>query len=113
MDMIAERLDSEKGELWHVKTLYFSDYWWRVNRHVPFCNRFLRSDGYAVRISIGYGFTEVFAFIDDNLIVTEGTKNEHMAKVREKLKTLVAANLQMKATSVSFHKAKLSGLDLN
>ena len=33
-------------------------------------------------------FREVFVFIDDILIVTKGTKDEHLDKVREILKTL-------------------------
>ena len=42
-------------------------------------------------------FREVFVFIDETLNVTKGTKSEHMAKLREILNTLDAANLQMKA----------------
>ena len=44
-------------------------------------------------------FREVFVFIDDILIVTKGTKNEHMTKVREILKVLDLANLQIMADS--------------
>ena len=42
-------------------------------------------------------FREVFVFIDDILIVTKGTKSEHLDKVREILKTLDDAELQLKA----------------
>ena len=42
-------------------------------------------------------FREVFVFIDDILIETKGTKNEHLDKVREILKTLDNAELQLKA----------------
>ena len=39
----------------------------------------------------------VFVYIDDILIVTSGTKQQHMNKVREVLKILHDANLQLKA----------------
>ena len=39
----------------------------------------------------------VFVYIDDVLIVTKGTKQEHLNKVREVMKILVEANLQLKA----------------
>ena len=48
-------------------------------------------------------FTEVFVFIDDILIVTKGTENGQMVKVREIPITLHVANL---------HTANLSGLGL-
>ena len=42
-------------------------------------------------------FKELFVFIDDILIVTEGTKKEHLDEVREILKTRDDAELQLKA----------------
>ena len=42
-------------------------------------------------------FREVFVFNDDILIVTKGTKSEHLTKVREILNVLDLANLQIKA----------------
>ena len=39
----------------------------------------------------------VFVYIDDLLIVTKGTKQEHLNKVRQVMKTLDEANLQFKA----------------
>ena len=42
-------------------------------------------------------FREVFVFIDDILIVTKGTKQDHSNKVREILKVHDEANLQLKA----------------
>ena len=39
----------------------------------------------------------VFVYIDDILIVTKGTKQQHMNKVREVLTILDDANLQLKA----------------
>ena len=39
----------------------------------------------------------VFVYIDDILIVTKGTKQEHVNKVKEVMKVLDDANLQLKA----------------
>ena len=39
----------------------------------------------------------VFVYIDDILIVMKGTKHEHLNKVREVMKILDEANLQLKA----------------
>ena len=39
----------------------------------------------------------VFVYIDDMLIVTKGTKSEHLNKVREVMKVLDETNLQLKA----------------
>ena len=39
----------------------------------------------------------VFVYVDDILIVTKGFKTEHLNKVREVMKVLDAANLQLKA----------------
>ena len=39
----------------------------------------------------------VFVYIDDILIVTKGTKHEHLNKVREVMKLLDETNLQLKA----------------
>ena len=41
-------------------------------------------------------FREVFVFIDDILIVTKGTKLEHMTKQQKKRKVLDLVNLQIK-----------------
>ena len=41
-------------------------------------------------------FRDVFVFIDDILIVTKGTKSDHLDKVREILKTLDDAELQLR-----------------
>ena len=58
-------------------------------------------------------FNEVFVFIDDILVVTKGTKTEHLAKVRELLKRLEAANIQLKAGNVNLQKKRLSDWDSN
>ena len=42
-------------------------------------------------------FREAFVLIDDILIVTKGTKSEHLNEVREILKTHDDAKLQLKA----------------
>ena len=47
-------------------------------------------------------FRDVFVFIDDNLIVTKGTKSEHLDKVREILKVMNEAKLQLKAGKCNF-----------
>ena len=47
-------------------------------------------------------FKEVFVFVDDILMVTKGTKNEHLDKVWEFLKTLDHAELQLKAGKCNF-----------
>ena len=39
----------------------------------------------------------VFVYIDDIIIVTKGTKNDHLNKAREVLKFLDKTNLQLKA----------------
>ena len=52
---------------------------------------------------------EVFVVIDDISIVTKGTKDENFYKVREILKPLDHAELQLKAGKCMFAKTKLSG----
>ena len=42
----------------------------------------------------------VFVYIDDFLIVTKGNKQEHVNKVREVLRFLDEANLQLKPENV-------------
>ena len=55
-------------------------------------------------------FREVFVFVDDILVVTKGTKNEHMAKVRERHKLLDAAILQTKAEKCTFAQSQIEWL---
>ena len=55
-------------------------------------------------------FREMFVFIDDILIVTKGTKQDHIEKVREILKTLDAAKLQLKARKCNFAKQEIEWL---
>ena len=49
-------------------------------------------------------FREVFVSIDDILIVTKGTKQEHLDKVREILKVIDDAELQLKEGKCNFAK---------
>ena len=57
-------------------------------------------------------FREVFVFIDDTLIVTitKGTKEEHLDKVREFLKTLDNAELQLKAGKCKIAQSEIEWL---
>ena len=49
-------------------------------------------------------FRDVFVFIDDNLILFKGTKNENLNEVREILKVMNEADLQTKAGTCKFAK---------
>ena len=53
---------------------------------------------------------EVFVFIDDILIVTKRTKKEQLDKVREILKSLDAAKLQLKAGKCNFANTEIEWL---
>ena len=55
-------------------------------------------------------FREVFVFINDILIVTKGTKNKHLNKVREILKAMNEAKLQLKAGKCNFAKQEIEWL---
>ena len=52
----------------------------------------------------------VFMFIDDILIVTKGTKHDHINKVREVMKILDEANLQLKAEKCVIAKTSIEWL---
>ena len=58
-------------------------------------------------------FREVFVFIDDILIVTKGTKVEHLDKLREFLKSLDQAEVQLKAGKCTFAKNEIEWLGFN
>ena len=58
-------------------------------------------------------FREVFVFIDDILIVTKGTKSEHLDKLREILKTLDDAKLQLKAGKCMIAENEIEWLGFN
>ena len=118
LDMVAEKLDSENGEAW-VSSVDMTYAYGQIPLHLltaKHCNFQIiggESTG-TYRFDTGfYGlsvmptefqkvmdmllakFREVFVFIDDILIVTKGTKSEHLDKVREILKTLDDAELQL------------------
>ena len=120
MDMIAEKFDKEKVDVYlsvdmtyaygHVplheltkKHCNFQIVGGKVNRDVLFQNGILRTHCNADRIpKIVMDLTlvnlkGVFVYVDDILIVTKGFKTEHSNKVREVMKVLDAANLQLKA----------------
>ena len=55
-------------------------------------------------------FRKVFVFIDDILIVTKGIKDEHLDKVREILKSLDQAEVQLKAGKCTIAKNEIEWL---
>ena len=55
-------------------------------------------------------FREVFVFIDDIFIVTKGTKDEHIDKLREILKSLDQAEVQLKAGKCTIEKNEIEWL---
>ena len=57
-------------------------------------------------------FREVFVFIDDILIVTKGTKQNHIDKMREILKTLNEAKLQLKVGNCKIANQEFDWLGL-
>ena len=54
-------------------------------------------------------FREVFVFTDDILIVTKGTKQEHLDKVWEILSVINDAELHLKGGKCKVAKQKLNG----
>ena len=118
--MVAEKLDVETGDAW-FSSVDMTYAYGQVPLHIStakHCNFQIvgaESTGTYRFVSGFYGlsvmpteiqkvmdlllakFREVFVFIDDLLLVTKGTKNEHLDKVRETLKTLDNAELQLKA----------------
>ena len=120
MDMIAEKVDKEEGETWY-SSVDMTYAYGKVPLHEltkkPCYFRMVggKSTGTYRFITGYYGLTvmptefqklmdltlvninSVFVYIDDILIVTKGTKSEHLNKVREVMKVLDEANLQLKA----------------
>ena len=120
LDMVAEKLDTEEGEAWFSSVDITYAYGQIPLHHLTAkqCNFQIiggESTGTYRFVTGFYGlsvmptefqkviyillakFREVFVFIDDILIVTKGTKQNHLDKVREILKTLDEAILQLKA----------------
>ena len=59
------------------------------------------------------GITITFAFIDDILIVTHGTEDEHTKKVKEVLKRLDGANISLELDNALLPRKTLNGSDIN
>ena len=133
LDMVAEKLDSSNGEAWY-STLDMTYANGRVPLHLltaKHCNFQIiggESTGTYRFVTGFYGLTvmptefqkvmdlllarfrEVFVFIDDILIVTKGTKQEHLDKVREILKVIDDAELQLKVGKCNFEKQEIEWL---
>ena len=133
LDMIAEKLDSSNGKAWY-STLDMTYAYGQVPLHLltaKHCNFQIiggESTGTYRFVTGFYGLTvmptefqkvmdlllarfrEVFVFIDDILIVTKGTKQEHLDKVREILKVIDDAELQLKAGKCNFAKQEIEWL---
>ena len=120
IDMIAEELEKNEGEAWY-SSVDMTYAYGQVPLHEltkKHCNFQIvrgKSTG-TYRFTTGYyGLTviptefqklmdltlaninSVFVYIDDILIVTKGTKQEHVNKVKEIMRVLDDANLQLKA----------------
>ena len=133
LDMVAEKLDTEEGEAW-FSSVDMTYAYGQVPLHqltAKHCNFQIiggESTGTYRFVTGFYGlsvmptefqkvmdnllakFREVFVFIDDILIVTKGTKQNHIEKVREILKTLDAAKLQLKAEKCNVAKQEIEWL---
>ena len=133
LDMVAEKLDTEEGEAW-FSSIDMTYAYGQVPLHqltAKQCNFQIiggESTGTYLFMTNFYGlsvmptefqkvmdnllakFREVFVFIDDILIVIKGTKQDHIEKVREILKTLDAAKLQLKAGKCNSAKQEIEWL---
>ena len=133
LDIVAEKLDSSNGEAWY-STLDMTYAYGQVPLHLltaKHCNFQIiggESTGTYRFVTGFYGLTvmptdfqkvmdlllarfrEVFVFIDDILIVTKGTTQEHLDKVREILKVIDDAELQLKAGKCNFAKQEIEWL---
>ena len=133
LDMIAEKLNSSNGEAWY-STLDMTYAYGQGPLHLltaKHCNFQIiggESTGTYKFVTGFYGLTvmptefqkvmdlllarfrEVFVFIDDILIVTNGTKQEHLDKVRQILKVIDDAELQLKAEKCNFAKQEIEWL---
>ena len=133
LDMVAEKLDSKDGEAWY-SILDMTYAYRQIPLHqltAKHCN-FQIIDGESTgtyRFVTGFHgltvmptefqkvmdillarFEEVFVFIDDILIVTGRTKQEHLDKVREVLKVVDDAELHLKAGKCKFAKQEIEWL---
>ena len=133
LDTVAEKLDSKNGEAWYstldIKYAYgqfplhqltakhcnFQIIGGESTGTYRFVTGFYGLTGMPTEIQkvidiLLAGFVEVFVFIDDILIVTKGTKQEHLDKNREILKTIDNAELQLKAGKCKFAKQETEWL---
>ena len=121
-DMIAEKSDKNEGEAWYSSVDLTYAYGQiplneLTKKHCNFQIVGGKSTG-TYRFTMGYyGLTvmhsefqklmdltlananSVFVYMDDILFVTKGTKQEHLEKVREVMKILDEANLQLRPKS--------------
>ena len=133
--MIAEKLDEKEGEAW-FSSVDMTYAYGRIplqeltKRHSNcqivggkstgthrFTTRFygltVRPTEFQKLIDITLAnVNSVFVYIDDILIVTKGTKQEHLNKVREVMKILDEANLQLKAKKCMIAQESIWGLNL-
>ena len=120
IDMIAEELEKNEREAWYSSVDMTSAYGQvplheLTKKHCNFQTVGGKSTGTYQFTTGYYGLTvmqtefqklmdltlaninSVFVYIDDILIVTKGTKQEHVNKVKEVMRVLDDANLQLKA----------------
>ena len=128
LDMVAEKLDNENGEAWfssvdmtygqvplhsltakHCNFQIFGGESTGTFRFVPGFHSLtvMPTEFQKVMDLLLASFREVFVFIDDILLVTKGTKNELLNKVREILKAMKEAKLQLKAGKRNFAKQEI------
>ena len=127
LDFVAEKLDTEEREAW-FSSVDMTYAYGQVPLHqltAKHCNFQIiggKSTGTYRFITGFFGlsvmprefqkgmdsllakFREDFVFVYDILIVTKGTKKEPLDKVREILKSMNAAKLQLKAGKCNFAK---------
>ena len=76
------------------------------NRKIPISYGFLRTtmptEFHRIMVLTLAGISNTFAFIDDILVVTNGTEEEHMLKVKEVLTRLNEANNSLKLQKCTF-----------
>ena len=133
LDMVTEKLVVEREEAWfssvdmtyaygqvtlHLRTAKQCNFQilcgksMGTYRVVPsFCGMsFMSTELQKVIFMLLAKFREVFVFIDDILIVTNGTKKEHLEKVQENLKMLDNAELQLKALICKIAQSEIEWL---
>ena len=113
--MIAQKLGENEGQAWYSSIDMTFAYGQipvqeLTKRHCNFPNDGGKSTGIYCFTTGFYGLIvmptmeitltnvrSVFVYIDDILIVTKGTKHEHLNKVKEVIKSMDEANLQLRA----------------